>query len=110
MPYSHLTPLVLGVREGKEAVLLANELLPGDLVKFSVGDRVPADVRLLSAVELDIDESSLTGETRAVRKNTAAVQTTYGGAVPLGERTCVGFMGTLVRNGPSQPSFFLLAS
>ena len=49
--------------------MLANELVPGDIVTFTTGDRVPADVRLISAVDLEIDESSLTGETTARRKD-----------------------------------------
>ena len=63
---------------------------------FAVGDRVPADVRLLEAVDLEVDESSLTGETRAVGKNTDALAAPN---VALADRTCVAYMGTLVRNG-----------
>ncbi|KAH7102158.1 calcium-transporting ATPase [Auriculariales sp. MPI-PUGE-AT-0066] len=84
------------IRDGRPAHLLANELVPGDIVKFSVGDRVPADVRLLEAVDLEIDESSLTGETRAISKTTDALSTPN---AALADRTCVAYMGTLVRNG-----------
>ena len=42
--------------------------MPGDIVFFSVGDRVPADVRLIEAVDLNIDESSLTGEAKPANK------------------------------------------
>jgi len=84
------------LRDGLPAHLLANELVPGDIVNFSVGDRVPADVRLLDAVDLEIDESSLTGETRAVTKSTDALTTSN---AALAERPCVAYMGTLVRNG-----------
>ncbi|KDQ20251.1 hypothetical protein BOTBODRAFT_51572 [Botryobasidium botryosum FD-172 SS1] len=86
------------IRDGRTTTVLANELLPGDLVTFTVGDRVPADIRLLSAVDLEIDESSLTGETRAAVKSVDACDAA-GGPVPLGERTSIAFMGTLVRNG-----------
>ncbi|KAL7277662.1 hypothetical protein ACG7TL_008591 [Trametes sanguinea] len=58
------------IRDGKPLHLLANELVPGDIVTFTTGDRVPADVRLISAVDLEIDESSLTGETTTRRKDT----------------------------------------
>lgn len=51
------------------ATLLASELVPGDVVRFSTGDRIPADVRLISDVDLEIDESSLTGENRPMRKS-----------------------------------------
>ena len=82
--------------------------MPGDLITFTVGDRVPADVRLISAVGLEIDESALTGETRPAKKSTAAcVPQPHGHdekdaadhGLALSERNNVGFMGTLVRNG-----------
>ncbi|KAK5976700.1 ATPase secretory pathway Ca2+ transporting 1, partial [Trichostrongylus colubriformis] len=56
------------VRDGKEHSLLARELVPGDVVLLNTGDRVPADVRLLEAFALQIDESSLTGETEPKHK------------------------------------------
>ena len=73
---------------------------------FSVGDRIPADIRLISAVGLEIDESALTGETRPSRKrveecSSGIGEDTHGegGGKGLGERRCVAFMGTLVRSG-----------
>lgn len=86
------------LRDGRPAHLLANELVPGDVVTFSVGDRIPADVRLLEAVDLEVDESSLTGETRAVSKSVDALAR-GGVAAGLADRTCISYMGTLVRNG-----------
>ena len=82
---------------------MANELVPGDLVKFSTGDRIPADIRIIDSVDLEIDESSLTGETEA-RKKFSTTCPFEGGAsigepVALAERTCIAYMGTLVRNG-----------
>lgn len=59
--------------------LLANEVVPGDIVTFTTGDRIPADVRLVSAYELEIDESSLTGETEARRKGVEACRGRGGG-------------------------------
>ncbi len=53
--------------------VLANELVPGDVVTFSVGDRVPADVRLFAAVQLEVDESTLTGEIKPRRKRADAL-------------------------------------
>lgn len=86
---------------------LANELVPGDIVSFSTGDRIPADIRLISAVDLEIDESSLTGETNARRKDVETCTSAANGyangavheAVALAERSCIAYMGTLVRNG-----------
>ncbi|KAG8926869.1 High affinity Ca2+/Mn2+ P-type ATPase-like protein [Tulasnella sp. 418] len=88
------------LRDGHQHHLLANELVPGDIVRFGVGDRVPADIRLITAVDLDIDESNLTGETHPARKNTDPLPVPENGAVvsPHG-RSCIAFMGTLVRNG-----------
>ncbi|CAE7208909.1 unnamed protein product [Rhizoctonia solani] len=83
------------IRDGQQVHLLANELVPGDLVTFQVGDRIPADIRLLTSLDLEIDESSLTGETHPARKSTTACPP----RAPLGERTSIAFMGTLVRNG-----------
>ncbi|KAL1945425.1 hypothetical protein VTO73DRAFT_2276 [Trametes versicolor] len=103
------------IRDGKPLHMLANELVPGDIVTFTTGDRIPADVRLISAVDLEIDESSLTGETTTRRKDTetcAMVSSANGyanghsnghiapaEAVALAERSCIAYMGTLVRNG-----------
>ncbi|KAG9126343.1 High affinity Ca2+/Mn2+ P-type ATPase-like protein [Ceratobasidium sp. 392] len=74
---------------------LANELVPGDIVTFQVGDRIPADLRLITSLDLELDESSLTGETRPARKN----EEPCAPGVLLGERKCIVFMGTLIRNG-----------
>ena len=93
------------IRDGQSIHILANELVPGDIITLTTGDRVPADVRLVVAVDLEIDESSLTGETVARKKGTEAcvfdVSGTSGQQEPvaLADRTCVGYMGTLVRNG-----------
>lgn len=98
--------------------ILANELVPGDLISFTTGDRIPADIRIISAVDLEIDESSLTGETEARSKNanTCDFDTssqghggingiTIGEPVALADRTCIAYMGTLVRNGMSLLGF-----
>nr|KAJ3421755.1 High affinity Ca2+/Mn2+ P-type ATPase-like protein [Polyrhizophydium stewartii] len=86
------------LRGGHITDALASDLVPGDIVVFERGDRVPADVRLMEAVHLEIDESSLTGENEPARK---AVDTLHarGGPIPLTERKNIAFMGTLVRNG-----------
>ncbi|KAG9079087.1 High affinity Ca2+/Mn2+ P-type ATPase-like protein, partial [Ceratobasidium sp. 370] len=78
------------IRDGQQLHLLANELVPGDIVTFQVGDRIPADLRLITSLDLELDESSLTGETRPARKNTESCPP----GAPLGERLCIAFMGT----------------
>ncbi|KAJ7935375.1 Ca-transporting ATPase [Mycena leptocephala] len=95
------------LREEQTIHVLANELVPGDIVTFATGDRIPADIRIVSAVDLEIDESSLTGETEARRKGVDTC--VYGGGggggrgirepVPLADRVCVAHMGSLVRSG-----------
>ncbi|GAA6059372.1 hypothetical protein JCM10212_003270 [Sporobolomyces blumeae] len=89
------------IRNGQKTTQLANVLVPGDLVTFHTGDRIPADLRLTQAHGLEIDESSLTGETKPVKKQTEAIlDAGLGvGGLPISERSNVAFMGTLVRNG-----------
>lgn len=85
------------IRDGRIDDLPAAELVPGDLVFFSIGDRVPADVRLLEAVDLQIDESSLTGETKTSSKYSAVI--TEGTLSSVADRRNMAFLGTLVRVG-----------
>jgi Ca2+-transporting ATPase len=91
--------------EGETLLILANEVVPGDLVKFTTGDRIPADIRIIDAIDLEIDESSLTGEQDARRKSSSTCRyendSLLGDPVALAERSCIAFMGTLVRNGKS---------
>lgn len=91
------------LRDSQSTHVLANELVPGDIVTLTTGDRVPADVRLVSSIDLEIDESSLTGETVARSKGSdvCRFEETGNGQEPVGlaDRTCIGYMGTLVRNG-----------
>lgn len=61
------------LREGKEQRVPAADLVPGDVMLLSAGDRISADGRLVDAVELRIDQSTLTGESHAVRKTNEAV-------------------------------------
>lgn len=72
-------------------------------MKFTTGDRIPADIRIIDAVDLEVDESSLTGEQDARKKTPSTCQYEnngpFGDAVALAERSCIAFMGTLVRNG-----------
>ncbi|ELW48275.1 Calcium-transporting ATPase type 2C member 1 [Tupaia chinensis] len=88
------------VREGKLEHTLARDLVPGDTVCLSVGDRVPADLRLFEAVDLSIDESSLTGETTPCSKVTAPQPAATNG--DLASRGNIAFMGTLVRCGKAK--------
>ncbi|XP_025056040.1 calcium-transporting ATPase type 2C member 1 isoform X2 [Alligator sinensis] len=88
------------VREGRVEHTLARDLVPGDTVCLSVGDRVPADLRLFEAVDLSVDESSLTGETAPCSKCTSPQPAATNG--DLTSRSNIAFMGTLVRCGKAK--------
>jgi len=84
----------------------AVDLVVGDLVVLSTGDRVPADVRLIDGVEVQVNESSLTGENAPVNKTGMALSSTqqhhqhgHHHPIPLTEQTNIVFMGTLVVAG-----------
>ncbi|XP_009075176.1 PREDICTED: calcium-transporting ATPase type 2C member 2 [Acanthisitta chloris] len=83
------------LREGKLQHLLARELVPGDIIYLSVGDRVPADLRLIEVTDLLVDESSFTGEAEPCNKTDSVMQE----AGDITTLSNVVFMGTLVRYG-----------
>ncbi|ODS52574.1 MAG: ATPase [Acidobacteria bacterium SCN 69-37] len=89
-------PLGHVLRDGVEAAVPARELVPGDVVLLRAGDRVPADVRVIEAINLTIDEAALTGESLAVEKTTTAL--TEAG-VGVGDRVNMAYAGTLVAVG-----------
>jgi Ca2+-transporting ATPase len=84
------------LRDGRRQAVPARELVPGDIVFLEAGNYVPADVRLLEAINLRVEEASLTGESLPVQKNAASVLDKN---VPLGDRKNTAFMGTLVSYG-----------
>ncbi|MEM2109903.1 MAG: HAD-IC family P-type ATPase, partial [Candidatus Odinarchaeota archaeon] len=89
-------PQTIVIRDGKETPIPAKELVPGDIILIDTGDRLPADVRLIEASGLKIDESSLTGESTPVKKNIEPIKN---GLVTLAERANMGFSGTVVTSG-----------
>ncbi|WP_199423246.1 cation-translocating P-type ATPase [Actinotalea solisilvae] len=82
-------------RDGTWGVVDAAELVVGDVVRVRSGDRVPADVRLLSATRLQVDESALTGESVAAGKDPEPVEPDAG----IGDRTPMLYSGTIVTAG-----------
>lgn len=90
------------VRDGDTTSVFASELVPGDVVTFAAGDRVPADVRIAEASGLETDESALTGEVQGMRKTARAIPRDGDGGdeeVSINERENIAFMGTLVQHG-----------
>ncbi|HEV2763729.1 MAG TPA: cation-translocating P-type ATPase [Pyrinomonadaceae bacterium] len=89
-------PLASVLRDGRERKVPARELVPGDVVLLATGDKVPADVRLVEAVNLQTVEAALTGESAPVEKHTGALADEQ---LPLGDRTNVAYAGTAVTYG-----------
>jgi Ca2+-transporting ATPase len=83
-------------RGGQVAQLPADDLIPGDIVMFEAGDKVPADGRLLETATLEIEEAAMTGESTPVLKDTAVIA---GTDVPLGDRLNMAYMNTTVTRG-----------
>lgn len=88
------------IREGLLQEIPASELVPGDIIYFEAGDRIPADMRLFEAKGIYIEESALTGESVPVHKE--VLQITNESEVSLGDQCNMAFMGTLVTRGSGQ--------
>ncbi|RFU77922.1 calcium-transporting atpase 1 [Trichoderma arundinaceum] len=107
--------------------VMASQLVPGDLVLFTTGDRIPADIRVTKAADLTIDVSNLTGETKPVRISTEShsqglniqgfnqfpKQPSLSPAAPIGSGESeasnarnIAYMGTLVKSGHGQGIVF----
>lgn len=84
------------MRDGDAYEIGAEELVPGDIVLLESGDKVPADLRLLSCRDLEVDESLLTGESMAVLKDGGQV---LDKETALGDRCNMAFAGTMVSRG-----------
>ncbi|MFK4113056.1 HAD-IC family P-type ATPase [Microbacterium sp. NPDC006705] len=82
-------------RDGSWRSVPAAELVPGDVVRLSPGDKVPADLRLVQASQLRIDEAALTGESVPASKQTDPVDADAG----VGDRASMAFSGTIVAAG-----------
>jgi len=90
-----LAPNATVLRQGYRRTIASEDIVPGDIVILEPGDRVPADLRLLEARGLKVQEAVLTGESVAVDKTPDPVPT----AAPLGDRRSLAFSGTLVAAG-----------
>ena len=84
------------IRDGKEQIIDAADLVPGDIIKLEAGDFVPADARLLQSTSLKSEESALTGESVPSEKDANAEVTEK---APIGDRTNMVFSGCSITYG-----------
>ena len=83
------------IRDGQKMQVPSTELVPGDVVLLASGDKVPADLRLVQARNLQVNESALTGESIAIEKNIQLLDID----TPLAERTNMAYAGSFVTFG-----------
>jgi Ca2+-transporting ATPase len=88
-------PMASVLRNGKEAEIPSRELVHGDIIILRTGDRIPADCRLIEAINIKADEASLTGESVPVEKTAKVLL----GEISVGDRKNMAFMGTSVVYG-----------
>jgi len=84
------------IRDGVQKTVPTRELIPGDLVILETGNYVPADLRLIEAINLQVNEASLTGESVPVQKR---ADTVFDRELPLGDRKNTAYMSTVVSYG-----------
>lgn len=82
-------------RGGRQCLVPAAELVPGDTVELEAGDKLPADCRVVSAFSVSVDEASLTGESVTVSKSAEELAP----ATPLVDRRNMFYSGTVVTSG-----------
>jgi len=83
-------------RDGVEVNIPSRDLVPGDVILLHTGDRIPADARLLEAVNLQVEEAALTGESIPVEKH---IQPILGDDLPVGDRKNMVYAGTAATYG-----------
>ncbi|MBE4908786.1 calcium-translocating P-type ATPase, SERCA-type [Bacillus luteolus] len=89
-------PQVFALRNKQWVKVPSKEVVPGDILKFTSGDRIGADLRIIESKSLEIEESALTGESVPVAK---FVQPISGDNVNIGDQENMAFMGTMVTRG-----------
>ncbi|KAL8736379.1 MAG: hypothetical protein Q9181_002431 [Wetmoreana brouardii] len=97
------SPTANAIRGGRDITISTAEIVPGDLVEMRTGDTVPADVRLIEAVNFEADEALLTGESLPVRKDSEVV---LNEDLSAGDRINVAFSSTTVTRGRAQGIVF----
>lgn len=86
------------LRDGTNITIPVSEIVPGDIVSMEAGERIPADMRLIHQKNLMVAEAALTGESLPVQKSITSVDKD----VPLGDRKCMVYGGTLVTAGTAK--------
>ena len=89
-------PTSNALRDGREVEIPARELVPGDVILLKAGDRIPADVRLIEAINLQAEEAALTGESVPVAKQTEPLSNPD---LPTGDQSNMAFAGTAATYG-----------
>ncbi|HNZ13910.1 MAG TPA: cation-translocating P-type ATPase, partial [Anaerolineaceae bacterium] len=89
-------PTATVLRDGDDTEIPARELVPGDVILLNTGDRVPADARLLEAVNLQVEEAALTGESMPIEKHTQPLDNSE---LSVGDRKNMVYAGTAVTYG-----------
>jgi Ca2+-transporting ATPase len=89
-------PTATVLRDGREVAVPARDLTPGDVIILKAGDKIPADARLVEAINLQVEEAALTGESVPVEKSTLAVTDPESA---LGERKSMVYSGTAATYG-----------
>ncbi|GJC85473.1 sodium transport ATPase 5 [Colletotrichum liriopes] len=97
------SPTASIVRDGETMVVPSGEIVPGDLVEIKTGDTIPADVRLIEAVNFETDEALLTGESLPVRKNEGS---TFPDNTGPGDRLNVAYSSSNVTKGRAKGIVF----
>ena len=90
------SPSALVIRAGREKSIYSKNLVPGDIIKLSAGDLVSADCRITKQVNLQANESILTGESEPVSKTTSVITSQL---IPLGDKKNLLFSGTTIVKG-----------
>lgn len=90
------SPTARVIRDGQSKVVPTGDLVPGDIVELAMGNTVPADLRLIEAVNLETDEALLTGESLPVAK---VSQSTFDKDIGAGDRLNIAFSSSTVTKG-----------
>ncbi|KAJ4195474.1 P-type ATPase [Fusarium falciforme] len=97
------SPTAHAVRDGNNQVIVTAEIVPGDLVELKTGDTIPADIRLIEAVNFETNEALLTGESLPVRKETASI---FPDDTGPGDRLNVAYSSSTVTKGRARGIVF----